>query len=149
MNGGTASPTIEPGRKPNRIVPVPLEYQVVTLIRERDVLVNDILVQTSCVVVPRWDHGKITRFELYGIGTEQATVMINKWILKAHVSSKATSAWPRTSAFNPDEWYYQTIAELETDRKKMFKGPVPKRAEDAPKLPSVRHPQTMFPFMCS
>jgi len=90
------------------------------------------------VVVPRWDHGKITRFELYGVGTEQATVIINKWISRAHGKSKATSAWGKTPAFNNDEWYYKRIAEMEAERKQMFKEPAPRPTEDAPKLPSVR-----------
>ncbi|KAH9870555.1 hypothetical protein IAQ61_006031 [Plenodomus lingam] len=124
MSGWAAPTTIEKGRKPNKTIPVPPEYRVVTLARERDLLVNEVLVNTGCTVVPYSEQGRVTRFEIYGAAADAAVAMINKWISKAHVKSKAASSWAKTPAFNANDWYYEQITEMELERKQMFKGPV-------------------------
>ncbi|KAF2856104.1 hypothetical protein T440DRAFT_494916 [Plenodomus tracheiphilus IPT5] len=139
MSVWTAPPLIDKGRKPNKIIPVPPEYRRITLLRERDLLVHDLLINTNCVVVPHSDQSRITRFDIHGTSTavERAVAQINKWIANAHIKSKASSAWAKMPAFNANDWYYDQVTEMETGRKQMFKEAVPELAEDAPKLPSA------------
>ncbi|KAI8941368.1 hypothetical protein NX059_002592 [Plenodomus lindquistii] len=137
MSSPTAPPAVDKSRKPNKIIPVPQEYRVVTLMRERDTLVKDILLHTGCTVVPRSEQGRIVRFDIYGAAVDLATTYINTWIVKSPIKSKASSAWAKMPAFNADDWYYKQVTEMEAGRKQMFKGPAPEVTEDAPKLPSI------------
>ncbi|KAF1840783.1 uncharacterized protein K460DRAFT_321268, partial [Cucurbitaria berberidis CBS 394.84] len=125
--------------KPKKIVPVPPEFRRITHAAERDMLVNDVKIKTDCLVTPHWNQGKIFQFDIYGSGAglENAIAHLNHWISNAHVKSKDSSAWGKTPAFNPNQWYYDRVAELEGDRKQVFKGPAPTFPQDAPKLPSV------------
>lgn len=141
MDGSEIIPRASPltGRKPNKTIPVPSEFRRDTHARERDVLVNDIKVKTDCQLVPHWEQGKICRFDIYGpsAGVEKAVALINKWISNAHVKSKDSSAWAKLPAFDVDDWYYEKVAEMEGERKKMFLGPKPDRPEGAAQLPNV------------
>lgn len=132
MSGGTGTATatgsgLDPGRKANKIVPIPPEFRRHTHSTERDLLVNDIFTKTNCTVVPVWDKGTIIRFDIHGSGAagEQAVRLINEWMKKAHVISKDSSAWAKTPAFDVNGWYYDQIKEMEGDRKQKYKEPPP------------------------
>lgn len=129
------------GKKPNKIIPVPDEYRRLTSARERDTLVNDLKVTTNCTVVPRWEQGKICRFDIYSsaAGVEHAIRHLNQWISTAHARSKDSSAWPKIPAFEFDQWYYEEVAEMEDARTQMFKEPAPQFPENAAKPPHVSH----------
>jgi hypothetical protein len=115
------------GKKPNKVVPVPREYQRQTLARERDLLVNDIKIQTNCVAIPRWDsQGKVTSFELHGSGyaIDKAVRLLNSWISNAQKKSIGASAWAKMPAWVYNDWYYQTVEIMELERKQKYKGDI-------------------------
>ncbi|KAF2131619.1 hypothetical protein P153DRAFT_336064 [Dothidotthia symphoricarpi CBS 119687] len=124
------------GRKPNKVIPVPLEYRRKTLARERDVFVRDLEVKTGCEVELHWDQGRITQFDLFGsgAGVEKAVRHINQWISNAHVKSREAASWAKTPAFDANKWYYEEIEAMELEHKQKFKGPVPDASEDARQL---------------
>lgn len=119
------------GRKPNKIIPVPPEFRRPSRARERDLIKNEIKVNTDCDVLPQWDKGIIYQFDIFGggIGLEKAIRYINRWISNTHTKSKDSSAWGKTPAFDANTWYYEQIDSLELERKKIFKGPAPEVAE--------------------
>lgn len=131
LHNTTTALAIDPqsliGKKPNKSLIVPPEFRRATLKRESDGLINDIKIDTNCVVIAHWTHGKIDRFDLFGSGhgVENATRRLNQWIYNAHKKSKESSAWAKTSAFDFDEWYYNQVDEWEDVRKQKFKGPLP------------------------
>ncbi|RMZ69122.1 dna polymerase v family and armadillo-type fold domain-containing [Pyrenophora seminiperda CCB06] len=119
-------------KKPNKVIPVPLEFQRRTQIGEGDILVNEVKTDTGCELIPLWDKGK-TRIYEFGIvgagsGLEKAVRYINEWIFKARSKSTEASAWAKTPAFDPNKWYQNEIEEMERHRKQKFKGPLPHNA---------------------
>jgi hypothetical protein len=120
------------GKKPNRVVSVPLEYRRQTLVRERDTLINDLRVETDCIVIPNGNQTVIRSFYIFGSGSnvEKAVRHLNQWISKAHVKSIASSAWAKMPAYNSDKWYYNEVERLELERKQRFKGPLPQAEGD-------------------
>ncbi|KAF2034863.1 hypothetical protein EK21DRAFT_55491 [Setomelanomma holmii] len=124
------------GKKPNKVIPVPREYQRQTLGRERDILINDVKIKTNCDIVLRWDLTKITSFELFGSGpaVDKATRYVNEWISNAQKKSIGASAWAKISAWEYLKWYYDTVEELEVDRKQKYTGPIgPNELGELPK----------------
>jgi hypothetical protein len=124
------------GKKPNRTVTVPLEYQRQTLTRERDTLVNDVQVETNCHVDPHLDQGKIKSFDIYGAGSNlnKAVARINEWISNAHTKSRESAAWAKLPAYDANKWHYDRVEEKENESKQRFKGPVPPQGDpDAPR----------------
>jgi hypothetical protein len=117
------------GKKPNKIVSVPLEFRRPSYSRERNLIVNDVKTSTGCDVVLHWnyqrdhDQGIIYQFDIFGTGAglERAIRHVNQWILKAHSKSKDSAAWAKMPAFDPDKWYSEQIGEMEYQRKKGFK----------------------------
>jgi hypothetical protein len=133
-------PRVDPssfaGKKPNRSIPVPSEYQRQTLARERDILVDHVLVEVNCYVVPHWDQGKIRSFDIYGAGSnlDKAVAHINRWISNAHTKSMGSAAWAKMPAYDPNKWHYDRVEEKENESKHRFKGPVPLQGDpDAPR----------------
>jgi hypothetical protein len=116
-----------PRSKPNKIIPVPPEFRRPTHASERELIVNEIKVNTGCTVTPQWDGGKIYQFGIFGAGAglEQAIRYINQWISKAHIKSKDSSSWAKTPAFDQNKWYYDFVEGLERQRKDVFKGKAP------------------------
>ncbi|KAF2833240.1 hypothetical protein CC86DRAFT_415001 [Ophiobolus disseminans] len=128
------------GKKPNKIIPVPHEYRRQTLSRERDMLIHDVEQKTGCDLVPHWDQGKVTSFDIYGSGhgVEKATVYLNHWISNAHTKSIGASAWAKLPAYDPNKWYYAQVEELDNVYKQRFRGPVPSEGDaDAPRHAAV------------
>jgi hypothetical protein len=124
------------GKKPTKIVPVPHEYRRQTFARERDTLINDLRVETDCIVIPHWDQTTIKYFEIFGSGpnAEKAIRHLHQWISNAHVKSVASSAWAKMPAYNFDKWYYDEVEKLEIERKQRFRGPPPPaEGNDVPK----------------
>ena len=135
MNGPkSTAPGVGAGQKPSKVIFVPEEFRRFTSAEEGRSLVYHVLVETNCTLVPLWDRGKIYRFDIYGHNTavENAVGSINNWMASTHAQSKVSAAWGKTPAFDPDKWYYDRVAELEGERKQMFKGPVPKMPKGAP-----------------
>jgi hypothetical protein len=124
------------GKKPTKVIPVASEYRRQTLTRERQLLTNDIKHETDCDVVPHWDQGKITSFDIYGpaYGVEKATTRLNEWISNAHTKSIGASAWAKLPAYDYNKWYYAQVEERDNEWKQQFKGPFPSQDdENAPK----------------
>ncbi|EOA81902.1 uncharacterized protein SETTUDRAFT_96874 [Exserohilum turcica Et28A] len=115
------------GMKPNRIIPVPPEFRRSCRASERDLIINDIHVNTGCRVLAQWDQSIIYQFEIFGTGAglEKAIRYINQWISNAHTKSKESTAWAKTPAFDANAWYYEQVEGLELQRKQVFKGPAP------------------------
>lgn len=144
-NAPPPGPVIDPenyiGKKPNKVIPVPYEYRRQTLTREGDILINDLKHEANCHVILRWDKPPafkdriIISFEVYGTGAdvERGISQINRWISRAHIKSKDSSAWAKIPAYDPDDWYYDRIDNMEVERKLLFKGPMPLNGHpDAP-----------------
>lgn len=114
-------------KKPNKVIPVPHEYQRLTLARERDLLIHDIKDKTNCVVIAQWDRqGKVTSFELHGAGfaIDKAVRLLNDWISNAPKKSIGASAWAKMPAWIYDDWYYKTVEIMELERKQKYKGDI-------------------------
>lgn len=129
------------GKKPARIITVPTEFRRTMLMRERDVLINDIRVKTGCIVVPHWDLGKINQFDIYGVtsGAEEAVAIVNKWISSAHSKSEKAAAWAKMYAFDPNAWYYDQVKGMEEERKRQYMEPRPAGIEHSPHFHRVSH----------
>lgn len=127
------------GMKPNRIIPVPPEFRRSCRASERDLIINDIHVNTGCRVLAQWDQSIIYQFEIFGTGAglEKAIRYINQWISNAHTKSKESTAWAKTPAFDANAWYYEQVEGLELQRKQVFKGPAPEVAEGGTALSKV------------
>lgn len=126
-------PLIDPkdyvGKKPNKIIPVPKEFQRQLQPGERRVLAHEIRVDTNCVVFAKFDkhRGIVYQFDIFGSGhgIEKATVRLNEWITNAKSTSKYSQKWAKLSAFDFNRWYYDRVDELEDDRRLKFKGEPP------------------------
>ncbi|KAL6708415.1 hypothetical protein ACN47E_002678 [Coniothyrium glycines] len=126
-------------RKPNKSIPVPLEFRRISQPSEREILVYNVKLKTDCILVPRWEESRIHRFDIYGSasGVDKAVAIVNKWITNAHSKSKDASAWAKTPAFDLNQWQDERDLETENELKKEFLRPRPDMAEDAVHLPRV------------
>ena len=126
-------------KKPNKFITVPPEFRRRTYLSERNMIVNDVKTATGCEVIPQWDNGRIHEFGIVGAGAglEKAVIYINQWILRAHIKSADSSAWPKTSAFDGTKWYYHEVEEKERVRKQRFKDAVPADTSELSSVSSV------------
>lgn len=139
MDGQDTGALPKPKPKPKRFIPVPPEYRRLTHATERELIVNDIKINTGCDVIPKWDAGYITQFAIagQGAGVEKAVRYINHWISNAHIKSKYSSSWAKTPAFDHNKWYYDSIEERERQRKDEFKGKAPEVSKGEMPLASI------------
>ncbi|EFQ89709.1 hypothetical protein CFE70_002210 [Pyrenophora teres f. teres 0-1] len=114
-------------KRPNKVIPVPIELRRRSQPRERDIIVNDVKTATGCEVILQWDNGRIQEFGILGSGPglDKAVRYINEWIFKGNTKTAESSAWAKMSAFNNDNWHYDKIEQLERVRKQQFKEAVP------------------------
>lgn len=127
------------GKKPIKTISVPSELRRPTNIAERDILTSELKIRWQCDLVVHWDNGRIRQFDIYGSAADatNATGFLNRWVSNAHLKSKDSSSWAKTSAFNADKWYYDQLDLMERDRKEVFKGPAPQSLENGDPLPHV------------
>ncbi|KAI4925033.1 uncharacterized protein J4E92_007071 [Alternaria infectoria] len=139
MDGQDTGALPKPKPKPKRFIPVPPEYRRLTHTTERELIVNEIKINTGCDVIPKWDAGYITQFAIagQGAGVEKAVRYINHWISNAHIKSKDSSSWAKTPAFDHNKWYYDSIEERERQRKEEFKGKAPEVSKGDMPLASI------------
>ncbi|KAI4687641.1 uncharacterized protein J4E88_003232 [Alternaria novae-zelandiae] len=139
MDGQDTGALPKPKPKPKRFIPVPPEYRRLTHTTERELIVNEIKINTGCDVIPKWDAGYITQFAIagQGAGVEKAVRYINHWISNAHIKSKDSSSWAKTPAFDHNKWYYDSIEERERQRKDEFKGKAPEVSKGEMPLASI------------
>ncbi|KAI4616063.1 hypothetical protein J4E83_006733 [Alternaria metachromatica] len=139
MDGQDTGALPKPKPKPKRFIPVPPEYRRLTHTTERELIVNEIKINTGCDVIPKWDAGYITQFAIagQGAGLEKAVRYINHWISNAHIKSKDSSSWAKTPAFDHNKWYYDSIEERERQRKDEFKGKAPEVSKGEMPLASI------------
>ncbi|KAI4686537.1 uncharacterized protein J4E84_005818 [Alternaria hordeiaustralica] len=139
MDGQDTGALPKPKPKPKRFIPVPPEYRRLTHTTERELIVNEIKINTGCDVIPKWDAGYITQFAIagQGAGLEKAVRYINHWISNAHIKSKDSSSWAKTPAFDHNKWYYDSIEERERQRKDGFKGKAPEVPKGEMPLASI------------
>ncbi|KAI4707774.1 hypothetical protein J4E89_007402 [Alternaria sp. Ai002NY15] len=139
MDGQDTGALPKPKPKPKRFIPVPPEYRRLTHTTERELIVNEIKINTGCDVIPKWDAGYITQFAIagQGAGVEKAVRYINHWISNAHIKSKDSSSWAKTPAFDHNKWYYDSIEERERQRKEEFKGKAPEVSKGEMPLASI------------
>ncbi|EMD91375.1 hypothetical protein COCC4DRAFT_57592 [Bipolaris maydis ATCC 48331] len=117
------------GKKPNKVISVPVGFRRSTYAREREQIVSDVKVSTGCAVIPHWSYRRdqnesiIYQFDIFGTGTalEKAVRHINQWISKAQTKTKDSSAWAKTPAFDPNKWYYEQVDDLKQRHKQSFK----------------------------
>ncbi|KAI4604780.1 hypothetical protein J4E80_010936 [Alternaria sp. BMP 0032] len=139
MDGQDTGALPKPKPKPKRFIPVPPEYRRLTHTTERELIVNEIKINTGCDVIPKWEAGYITQFAIagQGAGVEKAVRYINHWISNAHIKSKDSSSWAKTPAFDHNKWYYDSIEERERQRKDEFKGKAPEVSKGEMPLASI------------
>lgn len=115
------------GKKPNRTIVVPPEFRLDVQFGELEREVRIWAEETGCTVVPGMQSRKLVKFDIFGSGTQlkAAERAVNKWIEGANTKSAASSAWYKARAFDPNKWYYKEISVMETQRKELFKGPIP------------------------
>ena len=128
-------------KKPNKFITVPAEFRRRTYLSEKNMIVNDVKTATGCEVIPQWDNGHIHEFGIVGAGAglEKAVIYINQWILRAHIKSADSTAWPKTSAFNGTKWYYHEVEEKERARKQRFKDAVPADTSGLSSVSLLKH----------
>ncbi|KAA8625044.1 hypothetical protein TUN199_02461 [Pyrenophora tritici-repentis] len=126
-------------KRPNKVIPVPIEFRRRSQLRERDIIVNDVKTATGCEVIPQWDNGRIQEFGIVGSGAglDKAVRYINEWISKGNTRSAESSAWAKMPAFHSGNWHYEEAEQRERERKQQFKEPVP---EDTSHLSKVTIP---------
>lgn len=109
-------------KKANRTIPVHPEFRRETHKTECDRLLQDVRVDTGCIVLAYWDHYKIVKFDVFGgAGVESAVGMLNDWIAKGGERTKGSRAWAKMPAYNADQWYYGAVQQMEDARKEAFK----------------------------
>jgi hypothetical protein len=124
MNGDSAARN---GKKPTRTILVPPEQRPDLHYKDIKMKCEFWLQETECEVVPTMIHGKLTRLDLFGSGTQvnAATRVINKWLQVANTKAPASSAWAKLEAFDHNKWWYKNYDENEMERKSMFLGSLP------------------------
>ena len=127
------NPTIDQnafkGKKPNKVISVPVGFRRPTYAREREQIVSDVKASTGCAVIPHWNYKRdqdqsiIYQFDIFGTGTalEKAVRHINQWISKAQNKTKDSSAWAKTPAFDSNKWYYEQVDDMKQRHKQSFK----------------------------
>lgn len=109
-------------KKVNRIIPVHQELRRDVYQRECDQLLQEVKVDTGCIVVAYWDQYKIIKFDIFGgPGVEKAVGMLNKWIERAHKKTKDSAAWAKLSAYDENKWYNGEVEQMEQVRKNIYK----------------------------
>ncbi|KAF2472162.1 uncharacterized protein BDR25DRAFT_313338 [Lindgomyces ingoldianus] len=129
-NGPLRGRSGPPARKPNRTVNVPIEYQPSMSWPDLERISKVLSVESGCEVVPRMENRQPTKFEIFGQGLqlEAAVKVVNRWIENAPSKTPASSSWPKTSAFHANKWYYDTVKQMDMERKEKFKGEPPEEA---------------------
>ncbi|KAF1915204.1 hypothetical protein BDU57DRAFT_265645 [Ampelomyces quisqualis] len=131
------------GKKPSKVIPVPLEFRRRTHTTERDTLVHELEVEARCFLRPHSEQGRITSFEIFsapgaGSNVEGAVARINHWISTAHAKSSDSSAWAKTRAWHYNQWYYNEVAEIGEVSRKQYTGSKPSPGDpEAPKYECI------------
>lgn len=118
------------GRRPARIINVPVESRRKTWAQERRTMETVWVTETGCKIVPETSdamHSVITRFNLFGTGSnlEKAVQKVEQWIREAKNKSSGTTAWAKTPAFDPKVWSMNYIQNQNQQRKMKFTKEMP------------------------
>ncbi|KAH8731184.1 hypothetical protein GQ44DRAFT_699494 [Phaeosphaeriaceae sp. PMI808] len=121
------------GKKPSKVVLVPLEYRRQILHAERVLLASDIKIDTGCVIFPNTrDKNTVVSFDVFGggPGLEHAVRRLNEWVTKSHAKSARSSAWAKKKAFEYNKQYTENMQQLEYQKSQRFRGPIPSGQDD-------------------
>lgn len=125
-------------RNGNKKVDVPLEFWRRTYQTERETNFRAWKLKTGCDVLAYGDkrNNTITRFEVFGTGVkaEQAVSEVKDWICTASTKTPASTAWAKVKAYDPVKYGFDTLRDLDVQRREMFKGPVPEGTQDLYKV---------------
>jgi hypothetical protein len=127
--GNKTAPT---GKKPGRIITVSPElgrsFHHFEVKRGVDTWKSDL----GCDVEPRFEHGRLIRFEIFGpsANLDATCRAVNKWIERSLTKTSASAGWAKTPAWENRKWTEDKLRQEEKERRQVFRGPVPEDLAD-------------------
>jgi hypothetical protein len=88
--------------------------------------------ELDCDVEPRFQNGRLVRFEIYGPSANlDATYRaVKKWIDRSVTKTAASASWAKLPAWENRKWTEDKLRQEVKERKQVFRGPVPEGLSD-------------------